>query len=100
MSKEKEPDYVERYSPIDDIQSSHNELLKSTEYGHEDQQGYIYSEVALRGIYKYWKAEEENPIRSPRSKEVGKIIADRALLELAYRKGEIHKLENLYRLDG
>lgn len=93
MSKEIEQGYVEHYNPIDDIQSSHYEEARSHEYSHETLDGYLYSDVALGSLYRYWTAESANHLRSERSRKVAKIIAERALFEAASRNGELRKLE-------
>lgn len=97
MSKhEVEQEYVERYSPIDDIQSSHYEEQRSHEYSHETLDGYLYSDVALGSLYRYWTAESANQLRSERSRAVAHKIAERALFEAASRTGDLKKLERLY----
>jgi hypothetical protein len=98
MSKEKEveQEYVERYNPIDSIESTHYALLKSSEYSHETLEGYSYSDVALGSLYRYWTAESENQLRSERSRKVAHTIAERALFEVASRNGEVKSMEALY----
>jgi len=87
---------TEHYNPIDYIRSSHFELINSHEFSHEDENGYIYTDIALRSIYDYWTTEQQNPIRSERSKTVGKMIANKALFELSYRTDKLLALEELY----
>lgn len=94
--KEVEQEFVERYNPIDDIESTHYALLKSSEYSHETAEGYLYSEVALGSLYRYWKNESFNELRSERSRKVANSIAERALFEVAIRNGELKKLEETY----
>lgn len=96
MSKEAEKEFVEHDSPIDKIESSHYALQKSSEYSHETAEGYLYSEVALGALYRYWTKEQENELRSERSRQVAKSIATRALFEVASRNGELKRLEQLW----
>ena len=90
--------YQETKSVTDGVRSSHNELLKSVEYGHEDEKGYIYSDIALGSIYRYWHEQSESLDRTERSRAVCNTIAERAIFEMAWRNGEMEKLEDLYGL--
>lgn len=96
MSKEVEQEYIERYNPIDDIESTHYALMQSSEYSHETLEGYTYTDVALGSLFRYWTNESFNELRSERSRKVAKSIAERALFEVASRNGEVKSLEALY----
>lgn len=96
MAKEKEVEYVERYNPIDDIESTHYALIQSSEYSHETLEGYTYTDVALGSLYRYWKNESINEIRSERSRKVAHAISERALFEVFSRQQEVKKLEEAY----
>lgn len=93
-----EKEYIEIPRASDGIKSSHYEELASHEYGHEDEQGYTYSDIALGSIYRYWHGELQNEHRTERSKEVCNKIAERALFELAFRNKTLEELEELYGL--
>ena len=91
MSNEKpapEEQFVERYNPIDDILSTHSELLRSVEYSNEK----LYSTEKLEELGLYWLDEETNPIRSERSQAAAKQITRLLAFECAYRKSQIPML--------
>ena len=92
MSKEKEPYFVEQYNPIDEIESTHSELLRSKDYSNEE----LYTLGRLEELGLYWMEEEDNPIRSERSKAVCKQITKRLSFECAYRSGRVPLLVDYY----
>lgn len=93
MTKEKE--FVERYSPIDDIRSSHAELQRSNDYSNE----VLYPLNKLEALGLYWMDEESNPLRSERSQAVCRQITKRLSFECAYRTGRIQTLIDFYGAD-
>jgi hypothetical protein len=93
-----EQEFMGYHSPIDDIRSAHVEKQRSREYGNETLEGYQYSEVALRSIYRHWTAELDNPIRSDRSKKEAKNILDAVVIEMYHRAEQIDGLEKSFEL--
>ena len=90
--KEKEPEFVEQYNPIDEIESTHSELVRSTDYSNE----VLYSLEKLEELGMYWMEEEDNPLRSERSQSVCKQITKRLSFECAYRTGRVPLLTAYY----
>lgn len=92
MSKEKEQEFVEQYNLVDAIESTNSELLRSTDYSNEE----LYSLSKLEELGIYWMEEEDNPIRSERSKAVCRQITKRLSFECAYRTGRVPLLIDFY----
>lgn len=91
---EQETEFVERYSPIDDIESTFYERIRAREYANIEPDGeYTYSTTRLEALGRKWMAEEDNPLRSERSRREARYISDSVALELACRTGEVRKLE-------
>lgn len=94
MSKQAEQEFVERYNPIDSIESTHYERARAVEYGGIEADGeYTYSDVRLEALGRKWMAEQENTLRSARSRAEAAKIAELIVFELAYRTGQLKKLE-------
>ena len=90
--KEKETEFVEQYNPIDEIESTHSELVRSIDYSNET----LYSLGRLEELGLYWMEEEDNPLRSPRSQAVCRQITKRLSFECAYRTGRVPLLTAFY----
>lgn len=92
MNRHKE--YIERQSPIDNIQSAYNELLKSHEYADED----MFTTEQLKEKGRYWLGELQNPLRSARNLEEVNQLVNLLLFEIAVRNGEVDSLESYYKI--
>lgn len=97
MSKDIEQGFIERESPIDSIESTHYELTRSREYSAEDETGeWIYSTTRLEALGRKWMKETDNELRSERSRAVAALIVDRIAFELAWRTGQLKRMEELW----
>lgn len=92
MSRRKE--YIERESPIDNIQSAYNELLKSHEYADEN----LFTTEQLKEKGRYWLGELQNPLRSERNLEEVNQLVNLLLFEIAVRNDEMDSLESFYKI--
>lgn len=88
-----ETEYQEKKSPIDEIESTHYELIKAHDFSNED----IYSVQLLRELAEKWEAETLNPIRSERSKKLCGLIAKMCTFEIAYRNGNVQTMSAFYK---
>ena len=88
-----ENDYQKQVRITDQLESSHNELAKSTDYSDDR----FYSDDRLREIAENWTEQASNPIRSERSRKVCGSIALRSTFELAYRNGRIDTMIKFYK---
>lgn len=96
MEQTADKEFVERVSPIDNIESTHYELVRARQYsGIESDGEYTYSTVRLEIMGHKWLQEEDNELRSPRSRAEARKISNLIAFELAYRNGELDKLEEL-----
>lgn len=92
-----ETEFVERYSPIDDIESTHYERARAVGYGGIEADGeYTYSTTRLEALGRKWLVEQENPLRSERSRQEAAKIAELIVFEVAYRSGQLRELEEQY----
>lgn len=84
MSKEKEAEqeFIEIYSPIDAIESTHYGRMRTIEYGDEER----YSLEQLRAEAQHWIEQSSIPERSERSTMACLDIARLAIFECAYRQ--------------
>jgi hypothetical protein len=85
--------FVEQFSPIDAIESTHSELIRAHDYSDEE----LYTTDMLRNLANKWDEEACNPIRSERSKKVCGLIASMCTFELAYRLGRVDTMINFYK---
>ena len=98
MSRKEEQEerfeYVEQYDPIDSIESTHYERERAHDYSSIEADGeYTYSLTRLEALGRVWIQEESNPLRSERSRAEARRISDLLAFEIAYRSGELRKLE-------
>ena len=97
MAGGEQMEYIERYDPVDSIESTHYERLKAHDYSGVESDGeYTYSTTRLEALGRVWLAETMSELRSERSRAEARVIAELITFEIAYRTGELKKLERSY----
>lgn len=84
-----EKEYVERDLITDDIESTHNERLRSADYSDET----LYPTDRLEELGRKWLRQIDLPGRSERSKKEATTITRLIAFEIASRTDQLKELE-------
>lgn len=84
-----EQEFIERDRIEDDIESTHNERLRSADYSDET----LYPTDRLEELGRKWLRQIEVPGRSERSKKEATTITHLLAFEVSYRTNRLKELE-------